>query len=158
MSQRFTIKNRRVGSGHHALDIFDSDGHVIYTSQIQLRSGLDHMTLCDVCGNEIAHYRARAFEERGIFVVTMATGVRFTVSFSGAHHVPHVSVHDYEWNLDRSAVHGMYHIVNARGEKIATIVKGQDAVSSYVATIDDVRHTQELMVLLLIVRFLLEHR
>lgn len=158
MSQRYTIKNRMVGSGRHALDVFDEKGHLRYTSQIQLKSGLDHMTFCDADGNEIAHYKARAFEQRGMFIVTMASGVRFTVSFSGTHHTPHVSVRDYEWDLDRSPVHGMYHIVNSHGEKIATVVKGESAVSSYVATINDARHTEELMVLIMIVRFLLEHR
>ncbi|MGN0071276.1 MAG: hypothetical protein ACI361_05470 [Atopobiaceae bacterium] len=158
MSQRFTIKNHRTGSESHVLDIFDAEGHIAYNAQIQLVSGVDHMMLQDPDGNEVARYRVRAFEERGMLMVTMADGVRFAASFSGVHHTPHLSVPDYGWNLDRSPVRGMYHITNFRGDKIATVVRGEQCVGSYVATIADGRHLEELLVLVLIVRFLLEHR
>lgn len=158
MSKRFTIKNHRTGSASHVLDIFDSEGHVAYNAQIQLAGGVDHMKLADPDGVEVARYRVRAFEERGMLMVTMADGVRFAASFSGAHHTPHLSVPDYGWNLDRSPVRGMYHITDFRGEKIATVVRGEESVGSYVATISDCRHLEELLVLVLIVRFLLEHR
>lgn len=158
MSKRFTIKNHRTGSAAHVLDIFDAEGHIAYNAQLQLAGGVDHMMLQDLNGNEIARYRVRAFEERGMLMVTMADGVRFAASFSGVHHTPHLSVPDYGWNLDRSPVRGMYHITNFRGDKIATVVRGEESLGSYVATISDCRHTDELLVLVLVVRFLLEHR
>ena len=121
---RSLFTSTKVLSLHHAIEITDGQGSVVYCARTKFPSLHDKTDITDAAGNHIAHIERKFFSLHERHFITMADGTSFQLSNELFHLVKDITnIEGLGWQLRGNIMGLNFELYDAQGDIVAVIAQ-----------------------------------